>query len=537
MQGTYDDAGANEAGAHGRQAGGNTMIQAVLVVNGTRYTVPQQGLRIGRAPENDVVLPDPNVSRQHLVVWATPRGAFLRDLGSQNGTYLSGRRVGAGPEAIPTGAHVRIGVTDIQVEVQQTADAGSGAVPGPSSGAMTIDQPYAGGAGAVGAAGAPYGGGRAAPYGGGPNGNGAAPGYGGAPAYGGAPGARPAAGPYGGPAARPQPARGSTGLIVGGVILVVIVALLAVGALVLKVVADSRATPTPTPTVRPAATSTPPPATPVAAVGTAAPKPGAATATPGAIGKPVAPTAAARPTTAPVEQSKPTAAPVEQPKPSGGRDPNFVRALNAAVRVIVPTGATSASLGSGSIISAKGHILTNYHVVSDDNGKLINQGNGVIIAVPPNEGDPAKPKYRAKVIDFDVDRDLAILQLVALSDGSTLPSNLGLNPIPIGTSASVNIGDTIVIIGFPDPGGSTLTVTRGIDSGIAPPNTFSGDKFPYIKTDTEINHGNSGGTAINAAGELIGVPTAGWFDKEKTGKIGLVRPIDVAKDLIARAVK
>src|SRR4051812_4727102 len=107
------------------------MIQAVVVVNGTRYPVPQQGLRIGRAPENDVVLPDPNISRQHLVVWSTPRGAFLRDLGSQNGTYLGGRRGGPGPEAIPTGARVRIGVTDIQVEVLQgAADVGGAQVGG-----------------------------------------------------------------------------------------------------------------------------------------------------------------------------------------------------------------------------------------------------------------------------------------------------------------------------------------------------------------------------------------------------------------------
>ena len=92
-------------------------------------------------------------------------------------------------------------------------------------------------------------------------------------------------------------------------------------------------------------------------------------------------------------------------------------------------------------------------MVSDDNGKLINQGNGIVIAVPPNEGDPAKQKYRAKVADFDQSRDLAILQLVAMADGSPLPANLGVTPIPIGSSKSVNIGDTIVIIGFPDPGG------------------------------------------------------------------------------------
>src|SRR5580765_8702629 len=101
-----------------------------IVVNGMRYPVPAQGLRIGRAPENDVVLPDPNVSRQHLVVWATPRGAFLRDLGSQNGTYIAGRRIGSGPEAIPAGARVRIGVTEIQIEVRQGTESSSAPVGG-----------------------------------------------------------------------------------------------------------------------------------------------------------------------------------------------------------------------------------------------------------------------------------------------------------------------------------------------------------------------------------------------------------------------
>jgi len=455
------------------------MIQAVVVVNGTRYPVPQQGLRIGRAPENDIVLADPNISRQHLVVWSTPRGAFLRDLGSQNGTYIAGRRVGAGPEAIPTGAQVRIGVTDLQVEVVQ------------------------------GGVGAPVGGG----YGGSPNGG-----------YGGGPAVAPAPGPYGGggvgpapyPGPRPTPSSGGggskAGLIIGGVIAVLIVAMVGTGTLVLRAVADNRATPTPT-------------SKPVAVSVTSTPAPTPAS-------KPTAPPAkptqqAAQPTPPP---PKPTAAP--DPKPAGGRDPNFVRALNAAVRVIVPTGPSTASTGSGSIITARGHILTNYHVVSDDNGKLINQGNNVRIAVPPSESEPAQNKYRAKVVASDDKMDLAIIQLQAMDDGSPLPANLGLTPIPIGSSKSVNLGDTIIIIGFPGLGGSSLTVTRGIHSGIAPPNTFPGDPGPYIKTDTEINRGNSGGTAINSAGELIGVPTAGRIDREAPGKIGLVRPIDEAKPLI-----
>lgn len=480
------------------------MIQAVVVVNGTRYPVPQQGLRIGRAPENDIVLADPNISRQHLVVWSTPRGAFLRDLGSQNGTYIAGRRVGAGPEAIPTGAQVRIGVTDLQVEVVQ---APGGVAAGGYGGSQNGG--YAGPGGQLGGpAVGPYGGGAVAPYGD------AAPYRGG-----------PGPGPYAGPSPARSGGSRTTRLVIGGVIAVLVVAVFGTGTLVIRTLAESRATPTPTAKpVAVSATSTPPPTT--------APKPTEPPAKPTTVAsKPTQQAAQATPPPA-----KPTAAP-EATRPSGGRDPNFVRALNASVRVIVPTGPTTASTGSGSIITAKGHILTNFHVVSDDNGKLINQGNNVRIAVPPSESEPAQDKYRAKVVDFDAKLDLAIIQLLSMIDGSALPANLGLTPIPIGSSKSVNLGDTIIIIGFPGLGGSSLTVTRGIHSGIAPPGTFQGDPGTFIKTDTEINRGNSGGTAINAAGELIGVPTAGRIDREAPGKIGLVRPIDEARPLIDKAAR
>jgi S1-C subfamily serine protease len=492
------------------------MIQAVVVVNGTRYTVPQQGLRIGRAPENDVVLPDPNVSRQHLVIWSTPRGAFLRDLGSQNGTYIAGRRLGSGPEAIPTGARVRIGVTDIEIEVREGTESSSAPVgSGGYAGGETAGQAGVA-AGPGGQAPGPYGTERRPPQVGPQHGNGAAGPYGGQPPYAG-PG--PAA-QYNRPPGRPPGGGPKTGLIVGGIIGVLILAMFGTGVLVLRAVADSRATPTPTVSVAAATPTTA--ATPVS-------KPVAIAASSTPAPKPTDPPAKPSVPTLTVAPAKPTTPP-EQPKPSGGRDPAFVRALNSSVRVIVPTGPSSASTGSGSIISARGHILTNYHVVSDETtGKLINGGNNIVIAVPPNEGDPAQPKYRAKVVDVDTKLDLAIIQLTALENGAALPSNLGLNPIPIGSSKSVNIGDTIIIIGFPGLGGSSLTVTRGIHSGIA---RFSDDPGSFIKTDTEINRGNSGGTAINAAGELIGIPTAGRFDREAPGKIGLVRPIDEARTLL-----
>ena len=431
------------------------MSQTALVVNGMRYPVPPQGLRIGRAPENDVVLPDPNVSRQHLVIWSTPRGAFVRDLGSQNGTYLNGRRIGAGPEMVPSGTLVRVGVTDLRIEE----------------------------IGANGSAAPIYGGGAIGGSGGGGS---------------------------------------KIGLIVGGIVVLLVVAVVAVGTLAVRVISDSTASATPTATARPvavSATSTP-----------------ARTATPA----PPTPTAAPKPTTPPTAVPKPTDPPKPTAAPtiaaaSGGRDPAFVRALNASVRVIVPINSTTASTGSGSVISDKGHILTNFHVVSDENtGKLINQGTNVIIAVPPNEGDPAQPKYKAKVVDFDPKFDLAILQIQSMADGKPLPANLGLTPIPMGDSSKMQIGDPIIIIGFPGLGGSSLTVTRGIDSGIA---RFTDDPGSFIKTDTEINRGNSGGTAINTAGELIGIPTAGRVDTEASGKIGLVRPINEAKALVDKSAR
>src|SRR5205823_13499365 len=80
--------------------------------------------------------PDPNVSRQHLVVWSTPRGAFLRDLGSQNGTFLDGRRIGPGPETIPTGARVRIGVTELRIEELAANGHRAGAYVGPGPGPL-----------------------------------------------------------------------------------------------------------------------------------------------------------------------------------------------------------------------------------------------------------------------------------------------------------------------------------------------------------------------------------------------------------------
>ncbi len=91
------------------------MIQAVVVVNGTRYPVPQQGLRIGRAPENDIVLADPNISRRHAELRRGDDGWQIVDLGSTNGIKVNGRRVDS--QALRPGDQITIGVTDLTFEL------------------------------------------------------------------------------------------------------------------------------------------------------------------------------------------------------------------------------------------------------------------------------------------------------------------------------------------------------------------------------------------------------------------------------------
>jgi hypothetical protein len=208
------------------------------------------------------------------------------------------------------------------------------------------------------------------------------------------------------------------------------------------------------------------------------------------------------------------------------------RALLATVQVIVPDASGRPfSTGSGTVIDAeRGLILTNYHVLGDTNtGRLFNaEGSAVIGVNPANLRSVPVLKYRARMLQGDPEIDLAVLQIVAPFDNptGTLPANLGLVDIERGYSSNLLIGDPIYVLGFPGLGGDTVTYTEGIVSGFLDEDRNGVEE--WMKTDAEINRGNSGGLAVNDAGEFIGVPSAGRTDAESAGKIGLIRPGDVA---------
>jgi serine protease Do len=146
--------------------------------------------------------------------------------------------------------------------------------------------------------------------------------------------------------------------------------------------------------------------------------------------------------------------------------------------------------GSGVILNTEGYIVTNNHVID----------KAVEIEVTLNNN----MKFPAKVIGTDPNTDLAVLKISAKN----------LEPVVIGNSDDVRIGEWVLAVG--NPFDLTSTVTAGIVSAksrnINIINSRSRrDNFPiesFIQTDAAVNPGNSGGALVNARGELIGINTA-----------------------------
>jgi S1-C subfamily serine protease len=165
----------------------------------------------------------------------------------------------------------------------------------------------------------------------------------------------------------------------------------------------------------------------------------------------------------------------------------------------VPTGT-----GSGVVVDRRGHVLTNAHVVAGAQDVLV-------------VGFDGEPR-RAQVVGTwgaDQNSDLALLLL----DDAT-----GLDPIAVGNSRALEVGDPVVAIG--NALGLGLSVSVGIVSATGRQvRTDVSSLEGALQTDAAINPGNSGGPLLNAAGELVGINTAVAGDAEN---IGFAIPSDQA---------
>jgi len=178
--------------------------------------------------------------------------------------------------------------------------------------------------------------------------------------------------------------------------------------------------------------------------------------------------------------------------------------------------------GTGTIITPEGLVLTNAHVVEDADYAAIGMLNDI--------NDPPEYRYIADIIGLDSAPDAALLAIRSDMNGNAIAAEtLNLPYIPATLApGDVFRGDSIYIFGYPSIGDDYLVVTHGsivsVENG-----DVDGQRMPvWYRTDAEIAPGNSGGLAVNGNGEFVGIPTFVRSEGETGGRLGGIRPAQVA---------
>ncbi|MBM4123563.1 MAG: Do family serine endopeptidase [Nitrospira sp.] len=188
-------------------------------------------------------------------------------------------------------------------------------------------------------------------------------------------------------------------------------------------------------------------------------------------------------------------------EPPGGMEPPIPPPMPG------PPGRPEQSAGSGVIIDAQGHIVTNNHVVE----------NATQITVTLSD----KREFPGKVVGMDPKTDLAVIKIEA----PNLPS-----PLKWADYDKLQVGDLVLAVG--SPFGLSSTVTLGIISALGRGNVGIADYEDFIQTDAAINPGNSGGALVNMNGELIGINTAIFSRTGGSEGIGFAIPSSIALDIV-----
>jgi len=166
----------------------------------------------------------------------------------------------------------------------------------------------------------------------------------------------------------------------------------------------------------------------------------------------------------------------------------------------------SGSLGSGALISPRGYIVTNAHVVQ--------QADEIIVTLSDES------QHQATLVSADPEADLAIIKIEA---------DRPLKAIPLGTSGDLMMGETVIAVG--NPFGYQHSVTTGVVSALDR-TLEAGQGVAYeglIQTDAPINPGNSGGPLLNIRGDLIGINTA---IRAGAQGLGFAIPVDKVRDIM-----
>ncbi len=173
---------------------------------------------------------------------------------------------------------------------------------------------------------------------------------------------------------------------------------------------------------------------------------------------------------------------------------------------------TGVSSGSGFVLTEDGYVVTNHHVVDSDTAVTVTMNDGT--------------EYAAKVVGSDSTNDVAVLKI---------EERVKLQPVEIGSSNALLVGDQVVAIGNP-LGELTSTLTVGYVSAKERDVTTDGTTINMIQTDAAINSGNSGGPLFNSQGQVVGITTAKYSGSSSSGAsiegIGFAIPIDDVMPLV-----
>lgn len=179
--------------------------------------------------------------------------------------------------------------------------------------------------------------------------------------------------------------------------------------------------------------------------------------------------------------------------------------------------------GSAVVVRKDGIVITNFHVIANDRNALIYDE---LYLQLPQSGKPRR--YRLRPLLLEKSRDLALLRIVIEGSDKTPTETVAFPAIEMGDSRTLELLDDLIIIGFPEKGGITVTANPGVVEG-------RDDAEEWIKTDARLIHGNSGGAAVNPDGKLIGIPTKVVVDGDAArayGAVGFLRPAHLVAGML-----
>jgi len=196
--------------------------------------------------------------------------------------------------------------------------------------------------------------------------------------------------------------------------------------------------------------------------------------------------------------------------------------------------------GSAVVVRSDGIVVTNNHVIT--NTRTSRPYDEIYLSLS-SDGETVSQtsRYRVKTVLINKEYDLVLLRVEADVNGKPVAPSFTFPSIELGDSRKIKLLEDLFIIGFPEKGGATITVNRGVVEG-------KDILANWIKTDARVIHGNSGGAAVNSEGRLIGIPTKvvadeqpidrdgdGFPDDSKRyGAVGFLRPAHLVAEMIAQ---